>query len=138
MMTHDEIIEIVKAHKEGKQIQYLGKKSRGVLGDYIENLKLYEFMKEIYDSMLDGSSIRIKPEPQYRPYETPDEVPVGRVVKDDKGSRYVILKALMPINFINTLQIMVGEKIYAADYFMETFRLEDGSPCGIPIKEPNN
>jgi len=49
MMTHDEIIEIVKAHKEGKQIQYLGKKSRGVLGDYIENLKLYEFMKEIYD-----------------------------------------------------------------------------------------
>ena len=54
-MTHDEMIEVIQAHKEGKTIQYYDLVECGGWNDTADNDPLWDFPKTIY---------RVKPEPR--------------------------------------------------------------------------
>lgn len=80
-MTHDEMIAVIAAHKEGKKIQV----QNCTTGQWAE-VESPNWSFNIYD-------YRIKPEPKIRPWLR-EEVPVGGLVKyKETQDIYLILGA---------------------------------------------
>jgi len=73
MMTHDEMIEVIKAHKEGKESEY---SKDGETWYSLECPPVWNFQYNYY---------RVKPTPKLRPWK-PGEVPVGAVIRHLKSS----------------------------------------------------
>lgn len=134
-MTHDKIIEVVKAHKEGRVIEVFSKTMSGVEKWSKHNVCLSCLMADIAR----GKDFRIKPEPKYRPYQTADEVPVGRVVITETGGKFLIVRAVELTHPAHSrLEVTIGIANYTPKNCLDRFKFEDGLPCGILVKESNN
>lgn len=69
---------------------------------------------------------RIAPEPKLRPW-TIDEVPVGKIVKNGKGARYVI-SGHNPDGVIS-----MAASRFTVEEFLLHWTMDDGSPCGVEV-----
>jgi len=77
MMTHDEMIAVIQAHKEGKVIQHETNKIW-----YDNHCPSFNF---------DNCTFRVKPEPKLRPWK-PKEVPMPCLLRTTNGQiRWLIL-----------------------------------------------
>lgn len=125
-MTHDEMIAVIAAHKAGKRLI-----PHGLDGykDAASHFNLYSLLKLL--SL--GQTVTIAPEPKYRPWQTVDEVPVGKVVRKLDSSRMLIVGCGIRVDGVC---VMIGSDnwLYAAEV-LDTYTMDDGSPCGIEVKE---
>jgi hypothetical protein len=119
-MTHDEMIAVIQAAKDGKVIQY-SHRSRATprWEKCAGSSPIWDFSNYDY---------RVKPAPKYRPW-TIAEVPVGAILISKNlanPSRSVILQE-------NGVMVWVGARLspYTMAGLMEKFTLEDGTPCGV-------
>lgn len=116
-MTHSEMIEVIKAHHEGKKIQYYNKLNHE-WSDCFNNDPCWDFSTHEY---------RIKPEKRTRPYKGQDECwsamqkhhPLGWVKHKASGSFVFLSEISNSYDFENLLKYYV--------YL-------DGSPLGISEK----
>lgn len=112
-MTDKEIIAVVQAHSEGKQIQYFN--SEGEWRDCADNEPCWEFCSTKY---------RVKPEPKVRPYKNKEECwndmlkhePFGWLF-DKKDHRYC--------------QIINVDGNATWKSWLDNYTYVDGYPCGI-------
>lgn len=65
-MTHDEIIEVIQAHRDDKQLQLFKPEC------YWEDLGIPYCMSALLHRIGSGLSLRIKPEPTYVPWTADD------------------------------------------------------------------
>lgn len=128
-MTNDEIIEVIKAHKEGKSLQIMNdyKGWRSLAG----NLSLVSILREI----IEGSSLRIKPSQKVIPWMADD----WREFKDecfkhknhDKPGRMIVLSW-------NKKVIIVNRNGYTEWYTYEQVLndfMDNGNPRGKVVEE---
>ena len=121
-MTHDEMIAVIQAHKEGKQIECLA--ALGKNGDMV--------WTAIDDPSwsFNTSTYRVKAEPKYRPWRL-EEVPVGAIVssKINKSIR-VIITGVQEKNHGDVLISLAGEWL-PNETLLRWYLMLDGSPCGV-------
>lgn len=117
-MTDKEIIAVVQAHSEGKQIQFLDNHFKDWL-DCNDNGPAWDFSSYDY---------RVKPEKKIRPYKDRDECwndmqkhkPFGWIKSKDTG------------NYVNpTIISSAGD----FEHLFRTFTYVDGSPFGVVEEE---
>lgn len=133
-MTREEVKElmpIIKAFAEGKQIQVKSKNEWLEIGN------------EIYLSE-STSDYRIKPEPKYRPFRTQEECwqemhnhpDFGWIMAKDKKELVQIGRVLTSMlnNVMITLSIDEGHN-FNSSYYFKNYTFIDGKPFGI--KEQN-
>lgn len=84
-MTHDEIIAVVTAHRDGKAIQWKGKNVSA--GNWVDNVKepAWDFMCNDY---------RVKPEPRelWVTYNNETDLYCGGVYNDELGANQAAYK----------------------------------------------
>lgn len=121
-----ELLPIIKAFCEGKQIQFLFDEWKDVdeigLREFLENPELY----------------RIKPELKYRPFkdaeecwqEMPKHQPFGWVKLKDTESGYYMFKGIAS-------QVVIGfnETPFSYKKVFEDYTFADGTPFGVKIEE---
>lgn len=118
MMTHDEMIAVIQAHQQGRQLQY---DTRGewfdVQGDPIFNFAAHDY--------------RIKPEPKLRPWKA--EEGVGKIVRSKKKGNIGLILGWNNEEkmFINPREFGSIDKLQSPQYLLETCVQLDGSPCGV-------
>ena len=125
MITREEakeLLPIIKAFAEGKQIQ-----------DKIEGLTDWVDTNEI-NFVYEGTRIkhRIKPEPKYRPFKTKEECwnemlkhqPFGWVKEISSEMLYLI-------NGMSNESIVIMEDINSFKEAMNIYEFKDGTPFGI-------
>lgn len=108
-----ELLPIIKAYSEGKQVQYFN-------GKYWEDMEYLNFDSELH-------RYRIKPELKYRPFKNSEEClkeiqkhqPIGWI-KNDKG-------AYFNLTFIDNKTDL--------RYQFYTYKFVDGEPFGIKEEE---
>jgi len=93
-------------------------------GSYDKSESDFKFNKE-------AKHYEIVLEPEYRPYKTVEEVPVGKVIiaKDYKTA---IISAYKNAN--NYLRVQTSGPGYAPDELLEKFTFENGSACGVEVE----
>jgi hypothetical protein len=120
-MKHDEMIAVIKAHKEGKVVQY-----REVNSEKDEWVDATTPAWNFYEC-----DYRVKPEITYRPWDKILEVPIGaRVVSKDKTQNLVIVGCEMNEGL---LSIFIGNRQIYPDTLFEVYEMPDGSPCGVMV-----
>ena len=118
-MTHDEMIAVIQAHKEGKVIEWRDKEHPEDLWNAPGN-PCWDFSTFDY---------RIKPELKYRPWKTVDEVPLGGIVySKEHGDRYMIHAAEKDQG---TTMVCVGVEWVDAEDLFKHYRMPLGNPCGV-------
>jgi hypothetical protein len=119
MMTHDEMIEVIQAHKDGKRIEFWDE------GWIAVDAPVWAFSYIKY---------RVAPEPpkpEYVPWETIEDVipHYGRHVKRKDGTSYSSI--LLVTKETEQLCInRVGASIVFQDYIFS-----DGTPCGKLVEK---
>lgn len=121
-----EMLPIIKAFCEGKQIQFLFDEWKDIdeigIREFLENPELY----------------RIKPEPKYRPFKDTEECwqemlkhqPFGWIKSKEDGSRSLITLIISEENIdINCIGGFNSDKI------MKRFTFDDGAVFGILEEE---
>lgn len=117
-MTDKEIIEVVKAHSEGKQIQYCNHNDV-CWEDCLHNNPIWHF--GIYD-------YRVKPESKVRPYHSKVEC-FNEMLKHEP---FGWVKTKGTDNYVNlTIISSTGD----FEHLFRTFTYVDGSPFGIVEEE---
>ena len=120
--TAKELLPIIKAFSEGKQIQFFG-------GTIWEDRNTLSF-----DS--DPSRYRIKPEPKYRPFKSVEECwnemqkhqPFGWI-KFKKEESYCNISAIY--KSLETPNIYIDACVYTFSELFDEFTFVDDSPFGI-------
>lgn len=121
-----ELLPIIKAFCEGKQIQFLFDEWKDVdeigIREFLENPELY----------------RIKPETKYRPFKDAEECwkemmkhqPFGWVMLKDTESGYYMLKGIAS-------QVVIGfnETPFSYKKVFEDYVFADGTPFGVKVEE---
>lgn len=121
-----QMLPIIQAYTEGKQIQFLFDEWKDVdeigLREFLENPELY----------------RIKPESKYRPFNNAEECwnemlkhqPFGWVKLKDTESGYYMLKGIAS-------QVVIGfnENPFSYKKVFEDYTFVNGTPFGVKIEE---
>lgn len=131
-MTDDQIIEVVKAHKEGKVIQWCNADKNDWADYQVCSFKdsglNFDFMHYDY---------RIKSEPKLRPYRDAKEF----LAAQKEHGPYLIDTAFgehyyMPTEISNTkIWFYEGTHLYTYSAVMSSLKWQDGTPCGIIDEE---
>ena len=74
MMTDDEILAVIQAHKEGKQIEWR----------HVKNPDVWTLIQPHHIWRFEHFNYRVKPGPKLRPW-TLKEVPIGAVIRGGWG-----------------------------------------------------
>ena len=79
---------------------------------------------------------RIAPEPAYRPYNSPSEVPIGAKVRHKpSGTVHMIWDAktqgMIPVTVWVDVMCPIGSGTHQASEFLANFEFLDGKPCGV-------
>ena len=117
-----ELLPILQAFAEGKQIQ-----------DKIEGVTDWVDTDEI-NFEYEGQKIkhRIKPEPNYRPFETQEECWNEMHKHRDFGwVKEISSEMLYLINGISNMSIVIMEDINSFKKAMNIYEFKDGTPFGI-------
>ena len=118
-MTDKEIIEVIQAHSEGKQIQFRNKLFIPVWTDCVDNEPSWDFCTRDY---------RVKPEKKTRPYKGREECWADM----QKHEPFSWVKAKDTDNYVNlTIISSTGD----FEHLFRTFTYIDGSPFGIVEEE---
>lgn len=123
-----ELLPIIKAFAEGKDIEY---RTKGFNEDWkkVTQIPALSFKSFEY---------RIKPEPKYRPFKNAEEclkemskhTPFGLIKKNVSGAFYCIGSFDIKNIYIGTTQ---GMHSYADS--LENFKFADGLPFGVKVEE---
>lgn len=122
-----ELLPIIKAYSEGKQIEYKNYKNEwGVVEK-----------PEFSDN---PSNYRIKPEPKYRPFKSLEECweemqkhqPFGWIKNKNTNKLYNILTIY---NDEDTIKISIEDFVLMPFAALESFIFVDGTPFGIKEEE---
>lgn len=123
MMTHDEIVKVIKAIHSGEKIQT--KISTGEWRD-AGNHTLIRAMQE----MAICFEFRVKTTPKLRPWKPEEGVGKAVAIKGDHASPWVILSIIPGSGFYG--QTPQGYNAYnSAQWYLEHCEQLDGSPCGV-------
>jgi len=123
-MTDAEIYEVIEGFKNGEQLEC-------VVSNTDKWVSFKPFISELLRYLADDVSVRIKPVPKYRPFETVEEVEphYGRVVQCDGDSGLLIGAAKCG----NELEIYMN-----GHYFNpkgdSNIKFKDGTPFGVEVK----
>ncbi len=80
----------------------------------------------------DADFYEIVLEPEYRPYKTVEEVPVGKVIISKDGlSKYILLRSHLSNG---DLWIYTHGASFGAERLMSHYTFEDGSPVGVEVE----
>jgi len=84
----------------------------------------------------DADFYEIVLEPEYRPYKTVEEVPVGKAISSkDKKHKTIIVEAFTRDVNKGSLSIMIGSDIQMeSKIILQEYTFEDGSPCGVEVE----
>lgn len=120
MMTHDEIITVLQAHKEGKPLECFSVMYRW---EPSEQLSLEAILHDITNN---ETSYRIAPNPEYVPWNTIEEVipHMGKVIKSKDDLYYDTIYFMRITSEGLTVQGRTAKK------FFENYEFIDGTPCG--------
>jgi hypothetical protein len=123
-------IAVMQAYVDKKPINVLRKSS----GCVLMTLRAGDALMPNWD----WSSVDfvVAPEPKYRPYNSPAEVPIGQKVRHKASGIVHMIWDAKSIGLIPSLiQIDLIQPIAysnrTADSFLENFTFLDGKPCGI-------
>lgn len=125
-MTDQEIIDVVKAHQEGKKIEFRW--------DPRFQLKANDWVLCTEYNMWDFSiyEYRVKPEPKFRPYKNAEEFMEARRTH---GPALIDRRITAYIQFVMPAQ--VGLRVYfkdlavSYDELLYSYTWMDGTSCGI-------
>lgn len=127
-MTHDEIIAVIQAHKEGKPIEWLSKKSKW---KSCEQVSLEIILHNIINNEINYRIAPEPPKPEYVPFESMEEFMPHR-------NKWFKLKAktiIMQITGIGDNGIMIGVEYFSWENAFLTLTFEDGTPCGKLVEK---
>lgn len=129
-MTHDEIIIVLQAHKEGKPIEWLSKKSKW---ESCEQVSLEAILHDIINNEINYRVAPEPPKPEYVPWNTIEEVipHMSKVFVSKKDRSYV---GVITYANGNNREILVIQGGRAKDFF-ENYEFLDGTPCGKKLVE---
>jgi hypothetical protein len=118
-MNHDEMIKVIQAHKEGKQIQFLDS-----LNEWCDNdSPSWNFHSITY---------RIKPEPKYRPFTLQEAVAAeleGKRIYDRNTFRVIAGYAKEGV-FVGN-----GDDFITFGDLLNYYVFGNSSPCGVLEEE---
>lgn len=117
--TINEMLEILTAYKEGKEIEYYSDAIGGWLN--VQN-PLWDFSNKIY---------RIKPQPKVKklvPFDFDDDL-LGKVVKHKTSN---IKSVIIGQDNIDT---MINKSEISYNFLLYCYTFMDGSPCGKYIEQ---
>lgn len=110
-MTHEQMIEVIQAHKEGKIILF---KDKNANSWNETNKPFWDFHDFDYS---------IKPEDKYIPF-TFDTNLVGKtIVNKNSKNRFLIYKQAGD-------GVYISNGLYTYDYLLDNFTFLDNTPCG--------
>ena len=135
-MTRDEakqLLPIIEAYAEGKIIEFKDREDKWLSCEDV-----------VITFQADPGNYRIKPEPEYRPFESAEECwaemqkhrPFGWVKSKESGSffniesLYILKRNSMRDHIVRT---SYGQ-LYLCDMF-ERFTFADGQPFGVKVEE---
>lgn len=121
-----QLLPIIKAYAEGKEIEILDKTKRMWITAILPNFNC------------DSRYYRIKSEPKYRPFANAEECwtemlkhqPFGWVKMKDTESGYYILKGIA-----NQVVIGLNETPFSYKKVFEDYIFADGTPFGVKVEE---
>lgn len=119
-MTNKEMIEVMQGYEDGKEIEYKRKcdKDWNLCG-----IPLWDWLTFDY---------RIKPEPQYVPYDSVEEVDKEKLVTHKNGR---LLYRIGGINTFDDTVFISTEGWKKLDTLFERSTYEDGTPCGKKVEQ---
>lgn len=117
-MKIDEMIEVMKAYKEGKPIEFRGKGSP-------MTQKWASADEPIWD--WDSLDYRVKPEPEYVPYDSVLEVNRDKWVKKKGIPRLIKINEL---DLDDIVCVRVGYEWVSLEDLFDEYTYDDGTPCG--------
>lgn len=127
-MTHEEMIAVIQAHKEGKQIQ-----CRTVikLGEEAIRKEWTDLEHDKVAWNFGCCDYRVKPEPKYRPFKDADEC-FNALQKHDMVVRHIDGVYHLIVT-ISDDYIWLGNASCGIDKIrlLNEFSFLDGTPCGI-------
>lgn len=128
MMTHDEIIAVVQAHKDGKKIEIYNPISESW---YILN---WNDIESIISGISNGTNYRIAPEPpksQYVPFESMEEFMPHR----DKWFKIKNRASVDRIIFYGNDGLFTHGEYRSWKEVFENITFEDDTPCGKLVEK---
>lgn len=122
MKTVDEMIAVMTAYKEGKQIEFRGKST-------IVSLE----WKAVDDPIWDWDSLdyRVKPDPKYVPYDSVLEVDRDKWIARKSNGLVSRLRAFAESAGI----VLIDNRWLKLNELFEHYTYEDGTPCGKLAEE---
>lgn len=136
MKTTKEMIEVMKAFDEGKEIEYRYA-DRSYKDDWepCPNEKLFDWV--VFD-------YRVKPGEKFRPYKDTEEMfddycERFHVTRTDYGEPFIWIKSKCGIKYL--ISAIAESHIWTVnatnnmDELLELFTYKDGSPCGKEVEE---
>lgn len=132
-MTHDEIIEVIKAHRDDKQLQVFNPAC------YWEDLGVPYCMSALLFRINNGYKIRVKPEPTYVPWTANDWINF----KDET----IYLKKNKQLNWIihywndcgvfafSNNENIIKERYVDYTVLLDNYCLENNKPCGKLVEK---
>lgn len=121
MKTIDEMVAVMQAYKDGKEIE-----SR----PHIPCSEWHHAGKPGWDwSCID---YRVKPEPKYVPYDSVMEVERDKWVRIKADTS--IIRRISTIN-LDKNEVFIGGFSWTLKELFENYEYEDGSPCGKKVEE---
>ena len=117
-----ELLPVIKAFAEGKEIQY-----RNSFNEWID-IKKNEGLSFIKTPL----DYRIKPESKYRPFKTQEECWQEMLKHQPFGwVKEISCEMLYLINGISNISIVIMEDINSFKEAMNIYEFKDGTPFGI-------
>ena len=121
-----ELLPVIKAFAEGKEIQY-----RNSFNEWID-IKKNEGLSFIKTPL----DYRIKPEPKYRPFKSQEECWKEMLKHQPFGwVKEISCEMLYLINGISNESIVIMEDINSFKEAMNIYEFKDGTPFGIKKEE---
>lgn len=124
-MTPDELIAVIQAYKEGKQIQWKAEHSE--IWRDCEGSPCWDFNHIDY---------RIKPKPHYRPFKSAKEV-MEAIKEHGIYTHCILTDAYHLIVTINDMSIWLGhaQQDVSMKVMLKDFTFLDGTPFGKLVEE---
>ena len=121
-MTHEEMISIIRAHMDGKSIEF-----RRTDGNYPQEWTLCDDVKWNFGAC----DYRVKPEPQYRPHKDADEFWYA-VQEHGSWIRTKDFTRLVQVHDIYDRGCLIFTVMLTYNELFERYVwADDGSPCGV-------
>ena len=128
MMTHEEIIAVLQAHKEGKPIEWLSAMDKWVPS---EQVPLESILHDITNNEVSFRIAAEHPKPQYVPFESMEEfMPHG-----DKWIRVKGYSELARIILMDNEGLHIDGSYHGWKSAFVCLEFADGTPCGKLVEK---